>query len=72
MAATMSGRSFLVSESVPQHLLGAGVVFAEIVVCFFLFPLCLEELTVEVVAGLRLTQVDDLLSPWAFIFLLLN
>ena len=55
MAATMSRRSFLVSESVPQHLLGAGVVFAEIVVGVFLFPSCLEELTVEVVAGLRLT-----------------
>ena len=65
MAATMSGRSFLVSESVPQHLLGAGMVFAEIVVGVFSF---LYALTVEVVAGLGLTQVDGLLSPWVLIF----
>ena len=57
-----------VSESVSQHLLGAGVVFAEIVVGVLLFPLCLEELTVEVIAGLGLTQVDGLLSLWALIF----
>ena len=50
-AATMSGRSPLVSESVPQHLLGGGMVFARIVLGIFLFPFCLEELAVEVVAG---------------------
>ena len=52
MAATMSGRLFLVSESDPQHLLGAGVVFAEVVVGVLVFPFHLEELTVEVVASL--------------------
>ena len=44
------------------------MVFAKVVVGVFLFPLCLEELMVEVVAGLGLAQVDGLLSPWALIF----
>ena len=62
MASPMSWRSFLVSESVLQHLLGAGMVFSKVVVGVFLFPLGLEELTVEIHAGLGLVQVDGLLS----------
>ena len=47
MAATMSGRSFLVSESDPWRLLGAGVVFAKVVLSVLLFPFRLDEFTVE-------------------------
>ena len=54
MAATMSGSLFLISESVPQNLLGAGMAFTEVVVGIFIFPFCLEELRTEVVAGLGL------------------
>ena len=75
MATSMSWRSFLVSESVPWHLLGAGVVFAKVVVGVFLFPLGLEELTADIVAGLGLAQVDGLLHhghSFSFTFLLLN
>ena len=54
MAATMSGRLFLISKSVPQNLLGAGMAFAEVVVGIFIFPLCLEEMRTEVIAGLGL------------------
>ena len=75
MAVTMSGRLFFVSESVPWHLSGAGVVFAEVVVGVFLFPLCLEELMVEVIAGLGLAQVDGCFHhghSFSFTFLLLN
>ena len=46
MATMMSRRYFLVSESVPWLLLGAGMVFAKVVVGIFLFPFCLEEMTV--------------------------
>ena len=69
MAATMFGRLSLVSESVPRHLLGAGVVFAGVVLGVFLFPFCLEELVVEVVAGQELAQVDNLLLPGGSFFL---
>ena len=67
-AATMSGRSFLVSESDPRCLLGTGMVFAEVILGILLFPFCLDEFTVEVVVGLGLARVDGLLSPGALIF----
>ena len=68
-AATMSGRSSLVSESVPRHLLGAGMVFARVVLGIFLFPFCLKELAVEVVVGQGLVRVDSLLSRGGSFFL---
>ena len=57
----MSGRLFLVSKSVLQHLLGVDIEFAKVVVGVFLFPFCPEELTIEVIAGLRLARVESLL-----------
>ena len=62
----MSGRSFLVSESDPRCLLGAGVVFAEVVLGV-LFPFRLDEFTVDVAAGLGLARVDGLLLPGALL-----
>ena len=58
----MSGRSFLVSESDPRRLLGAGVVFAEVVLGVLLFPFRLDEFAVKVAAGLGLARGDGLLS----------
>ena len=65
----MSGRLSLISESVLRCLLGAGVVFARVVLGVFLFPFHIEELAVEVVAGQGLVQVDSLLLPRVLIFL---
>ena len=69
-AATMSGRSLLVSESDPRHLLGAGVVFATVVLGVLLLPFRIDEFTVDVAAGLGLARVDGLLSLRALIFCL--
>ena len=64
----MSWRSFLISESDPQRLLGAGMVFTEVVFGVLLFSFRLDEFTVEVAAGLGLARVDGLLSPGVLIF----
>ena len=68
MAATISGRSSLISKSVPRHLLGTGAVFAGVVLGVFLFPFCLLELVVEVVDGQGLAQAYNLLLPRGLIF----
>ena len=65
----MSGRSFLVSESDPRRLLGAGVV-AAVVLGVLLLPFRIDEFTVEVAAGLGFARVDGLLSLGALIFCL--
>ena len=65
----MSVRSFLVSKSDPRRLLGAGVVFAALVLGVLLLPFRIDEFAVEVAAGLGLARVDGLLSLGALIFL---
>ena len=65
----MSGRSLLISKSDPQRLLGAGVVFAAVVLGVLLLPFRIDEFAVEVAAGLGLARVDGLLSLGALMFL---
>ena len=63
----MSRRSFLVSESDPRRLLGAGVV-AAVVLGVLLLPFRIDEFAVEVAAGLGFARVDGLLPLGALIF----
>ena len=59
-AATMSGRSFLFSESVLRHLLEAGLEDDDAVEGVFLFPLRLEVVDVDVTTGGGLSRVVHL------------
>ena len=68
-AATISGRSFFVSESDPRLLLGAGVVFAMVVLGVLLLPFHIDEFAVEIAAGLGLAPVDGLLPLRPLMFL---
>ena len=62
MAATMSGRLFLVNETVLRRLLKASLVDVAVVEGVFLFPFCLEVVDVDATAGRGLDRVYRLPS----------
>ena len=70
-AATMSGISFLVSESIPRCLFEAGLEDDDAVDGIFLFLFCLVVVDVDVTAGCGLSQVDHLRPVEALIICLL-
>ena len=62
MATTMSGRLFLVNETVLRRLLKAGLVDVDVVEGVFLFPFRLEVVDVDATAGHGLALVYRLPS----------
>ena len=58
----MSGRLFLLNESVPRRLLKAGLIDVDAVEGIFLFPFRLEVVDVDDTAGRGLARVDRLPS----------
>ena len=62
MAATMSGRLFLVNETVLRCLLKAGLLDVDVVEGVFLFPFHLEIVDVDATAGRGLACVYRLPS----------
>ena len=62
MAATMSGRLFLINETVLRRLLKAGLVDVDVVEGVFLFPFHFEVVDVDATAGHGLARVYRLPS----------